>query len=831
MRRLQFNVPHGLFRSNRRRLTLSAVATAILAAAFVPQWLSGNRSADIALAQAAPRTPATPLSTASLEARFKADVQPFLAKHCNSCHANGKAKGDFSLDPYKNLLTVQAAKEKWNHVGDVLKQKLMPPEEKPQPTQAEFDRIIQWIGDATTFCDCSGAPDPGRVAIHRLNRNEYNNTVRDLLGVDFKPAADFPADDTGYGFDNIADVLTMSPLLAEKYLAAAEAIMESVIPTDNPYRSRISRYGETSFKASGDSNAGSLFGKGDTSLTHHFIVTGNYELRLTGWHRKIDGENPKVQVKIAGQDVGVVELPGSRDKTVTTAIKVNAPRGDQKISFTLINPKTIDQKERNRKAVRSAVIENVEIEGPIGAAAPPPSSGYRRVFIAKPGQGGLSEEAAAKMVLQKFVSRAYRRPAQDDEIESLLKLFKSARADKESYEHSVRLCLTAVLVSPHFLFRVEVDPVQAKAGDPNNPKPYTISDYELATRLSYFLWSSTPDDELLAAAGSGKLRDPAQLEAQVRRLLGDARSMAMVENFAGQWLELRNLEDYKPDPAFYPTFDDDLRAAMKKETELFFETIMKEDRSVLELLTGEYTFLNEKLAKHYGITGISGDQFRRVNLAGTKRAGFLTQASILTVTAMPTRTSPVKRGKFVLENVLGTPPPPPPPDVPTLSDKPKDVSAATLKVRLEEHRKDPNCAVCHIRMDGIGFTLENFDAIGRWRDRDGTFPIDSSGKMPEGTVLAGPDGLRRMLVQRQSDFTNCMIRKMLTYALGRGLEHNDQCSVKAIEQDMRTKGYKFSSLVLAIVKSAPFQQRRLLRPEEMRIRTEKNLDLQEQKPG
>ncbi|QOV91715.1 DUF1592 domain-containing protein [Humisphaera borealis] len=830
MQRFQLISARGLFFANPRRLTVSAVAAAVVVAAFVPQWFKGGRTTDTALAQAAPKAaPTAPLSTASLQARFKTDIQPFLAKHCTDCHANGKAKGDFSLDPYKTLLTIQAAKEKWNHVGDVLRQKLMPPEEKPQPSQAEFDRVIQWISDATTFCDCSGPPDPGRVAIHRLNRNEYNNTVRDLLGVDFKPAADFPADDTGYGFDNIADVLTMSPLLAEKYLAAAEAIMESVIPTDNPYRSRVARYGETSFKPTGDSNAGSLFGRGDTSITHNFIVAGSYEVRLTGWHRKIDGENPKVQVKIAGQDMGVVELPGSRDKTVTTKLKITAPRGDQKITFTLINPKSIDIKEKNRKAVRSAVIENIEVEGPIGVAAPPPSSGYRRIFVAKPGQGGVTEEAAAKMVLQRFLGRAYRRPAANDEVESLLKLYKSARADKETFENSIRLCLTAVLVSPHFLFRVEVDPAQALAGDPNNPKPYAISDYELATRLSYFLWSSAPDDELMAAAGSGKLRDPAQLEAQVRRLLTDARAMSMVENFAGQWLELRNLEDYSPDPAFYPTFDSDLRAAMKRETELFFETIMKEDRSILELLTGEYTYVNERLAKHYGMSGIAGDQFRRVSLAGSKRAGFLTQASILTVTAMPTRTSPVKRGKYILENVLGTPPPPAPADVPPLSDKPKDVSSATLKIRLEEHRKDPNCAVCHIRMDGIGFTLENFDAIGRWRDKDGIFPIDSSGKMPEGTVLAGPDGLRRMLLARQSDFTSTMIRKMLTYSLGRGLEHNDQCAVKAIDAEVRAKGYKFSSLVLAIVKSAPFQQRRLLRPEEVRIRTEKSLDLQEKK--
>jgi hypothetical protein len=801
------------------RAVWGSIAAVMIAASV---WYAGADPSVSRGAEPAPLVPtAVPQTAVGLQRRFDTQIKPLLTKHCYSCHANGKHKGDLSLDPYTTLVSVQSARDKWLHISETLKQKLMPPEEKPQPTQAEFDLLIGWVNDALNFCDCSGPRDPGRVAIHRLNRTEYNNTVRDLLGVDVKPAKDFPADDTGYGFDNIADVLSMSPLLAEKYLSAAEQALDSLIPSDRTIQPRVKRYAETALKATGERNTAiQLVQAGEIFFTYDFAADGQYDIRVRGYERSVGNEDVKLSVRLDGREVGSLTLTGQRDKPVTVKARFASKLGAHKVAIFFTNPKAETNPATKKLSNRSANIDYIEIDGPYNAVAPPPPPGYRKVFIAKPG-AGVTEEAAAKAILARFTTRAYRRPSATDEVDSLMKVFRAAKAEGETFEQSVKLALTAVLVSPQFLFRIEIDPPAAlSATDPSKPVVYLVSDNEFVTRLSYFLWSSTPDDELLSLAASHRIREPATLEAQVKRMLLDPRSSALVENFAGQWLELRNLDDYRPDTKVYPTWDDALRTSMKRETEVFFENIMRQDRSILELLNSDYTFVNERLAKHYGLPEMKGEEFRRVSLAGTKRGGVLTQASVLTVTAMPTRTSPVKRGKFILENVLGTPPPPPPPDVPALSEQPKDTSKATLKVRLEEHRKDPNCAVCHIRMDAIGFTMENFDAVGQWRERDGAFPIDSTGKLPEGTVLKGADGLRQMLLGRQNDFVSTVTKKMLTYALGRGLEFYDQCSVKDIEAAMRLNQYKFSSLILAIVKSEPFQKRRMLRPDEIRLKAE-----------
>lgn len=798
------------------------LAIAVVAVVCAAVWSTGGERGSVRAAEPAPvATSSGPISAITLQQRMDRQIKPLLVKHCYSCHANGKHKGDLTLDPYTSLASVQLARDKWLHISETLKQKLMPPEEKPQPTQVEFDTLIGWVNDALNFCDCSGPRDPGRVAIHRLNRTEYNNTIRDLLGVDVKPAKDFPADDTGYGFDNIADVLTMSPLLAEKYVTAAEQALDRLIPSDSTIQPKVKRYGETAMKATGEKNQpGLLVQLGEAFFTHDFPADGQYDIRVRGFERHIGNEAVKLSVRLDGREVGTLELTGQRDKPITVKARFASKIGAHKVSVGFTNPRSEINPKTNKPSNRSATIDFVEIDGPYNAVPPPPPPGYRRIFISKP-TAGITEEAAARAILARFTTRAYRRPSAPDEVESLVKVFRAAKADGDNFEQSVKLALEAVLVSPQFLFRIEVDPPQAiTAADPNKPLVYPVSDYEFVARLSYFLWSSTPDDDLMALASSRRIRESAVLEAQVKRMLADPRSSALVENFAGQWLELRNLDDYRPDTKVYPNWDDQLKTSMKRETELFFENIMRQDRSILELLNADYTFVNERLAKHYGIANVKGEEFRKVSLAGTKRGGFLTQASVLTVTAMPTRTSPVKRGKFILENVLGTPPPPPPPDVPALSEQAKDVSKATLKVRLEEHRKDPNCAVCHIRMDAIGFTMENFDAIGQWRDREGNFPVDSTGKMPEGTVLNGADGLRQMLLSRQNDFISTVTKKMLTYALGRGLEFYDQCSTKDIEAALRQNQYKFSALVLAIVKSEPFQKRRMLRPDEVRLKQE-----------
>ena len=805
-----------------------AVVAALLFGALGgrPSGLSTSAVAAEA-ARPAQGTSASPPGLVALNDRFTRQIRPLLDKHCSACHANGKHKGDVDLDPFKDVISVQSARDQWGHISEVIKQKVMPPESKPPIPPAELAALTSWVEDALAFCDCSGPRDPGRVAIHRLNRTEYNNTIRDLLGVDFEPDNDFSADDTGYGFDNIADVLTMSPLLAEKYLAAADRIMDDIIPSENA-RPRVKRISEASIKYSGDTNgAGIIAGKGEATFTHQFSGDGAYELVFHGFQRRAGQDNAKVLMKLDGKDVGTFNVSAGRENSESFKLKFDATDGKHKVSLSLANPATQDDPRTKRTRTRSATMEWVEISGPIQSGPAKPSPLYRRLVFAEPGNG-LADEAAARPVLQRFLTRAYRRPAQADELAAILSLFKSARAEGDTYPQAIRLCCTAVLCSPHFLFRVEIDPKGADS-DADHPQPYAISDYELASRLSYFLWSSMPDDVLFAAAASKKLREPGELEAQVVRMLKDSRSSALVDNFVGQWLELRNLADYKPDPTVYPAFDDALREAMQTETRDFVQYIMTGDRSLFELLSADYTFVNERLAKHYGLAGVSGPEFRKVSVHGTGRGGLLTQASILTVTGMPTRTSPVKRGKFILDNILGTPPPPPPANVPTLSEDAKDTSTATLKVRLEAHRKDPNCAVCHIKMDAIGFSLENFDAIGGFRTRDGKFAVDSRGTLPDGSTIEGSDGLRQMLLQQRNAFLNTMVRKMLTYALGRGLEHYDQCTVKDIEAACAKDGYKFSSLVLAIVKSDAFEKRRALKPEEMRQRQEKSLDEREKK--
>jgi mono/diheme cytochrome c family protein len=591
---------------------------------------------------------------------FARDVRPLLNKYCIDCHNARKRKGNLSLEGFTDEAAALKDPKVWEKVADNLRSGDMPPQGRKRPAAEELDAVNAWIDLAVFKVDCTGQRDPGRVTIRRLNRVEYNNTIRDLVGIDFRPADDFPADDVGYGFDNIGDVLSLPPLLLEKYLNAAEQVV------DRAFR------------------------------------------------------DPKV-----------------RDR--------------------LLNPPA-NPKFPNEKGPRAAI--------------------------------------------RAFASRAYRRPATEDEVRRLTGFVLNANRTGDSPQDGVKLAFTAVLVSPHFLFRIEEDPKDGAV-------VRRISDYELATRLSYFLWSSMPDDELFRLAEEGKLREPGVLEGQVKRMLADPKSRALADNFAGQWLQIRALRNLQPDPKLFPGFDDRLRADMSRETELYFEHVMREDRSVLELIDGDYTFVNERLAKHYGLPGVRGEEFRKVTLPDRRRGGVLTQASVLTVTSNPTRTSPVKRGKYILENILGTPPPPPPPEVAELKDdKPGAVLTGTLRQRMEQHRADPNCAVCHQKMDPLGFGFENFDAVGRWRELDGKEKVDASGVLPGGQEFDGPGELRVILLGRKDVFVRCLADKMLTYALGRGTERSDRCYIEDIAKAMKRDDYRFSALVIEIVKSEPFQMRR-----------------------
>jgi hypothetical protein len=469
--------------------------------------------------------------------------------------------------------------------------------------------------------------------------------------------------------------------------------------------------------------------------------------------------------------------------------------------------------DRKKRGDRNLFVDTLEIEGPFNAVPPPLPITHKQIFFVTPGPS-LSEPAAARQIVQRFAARAFRRTVAPDELEALLKVYRGAVTDGEPFVDAVKVALEAVLISPHFLYRIEVDPSTAGMSleQIRNAPAHDLTDYELATRLSYFLWSSMPDEELFRLADTHALHLAAVLEQQVRRMLADPKGTALVNNFVGQWLETRALDDFRPDPKKFPDYDDALRKSMKGEVELFFQSIVKEDRSVLELIDANYTFLNERLAKHYGIDGIAGDELRRVSLsqcgeAGKHRGGVLEMAGVLTVTAMPTRTSPVKRGKFLLEQVLGTPPPPPPADVPPL-DRGDQPLSGPVRERLERHRADPNCAVCHMRMDPLGFALENFDAIGAWRDTDGSYKIDPSGKLPDGTSLGSPDDVKKALLARKDQFVKTMAEKMLTYALGRGVESYDTCTIRDVAQQVQHNNYHFSAMVTAIVKSDAFLKRR-----------------------
>ena len=750
----------------------------------------------------------TPVTAEDIQKRFTTQVQPFLAQHCFHCHGNGKNKGELSLDRFTNLTSIQDEEKVWRHVSDNLRQKVMPPDTRPRPPQAETDAVVTWIADALAWCDCTGERDPGRVAIRRLNRNEYNNTVRDLLAVEgFKPADDFPADDTGYGFDNIADVLTMSPLLAEKYLAAAEQLLDTAIDTSEPLGTKTARYNSGDLQATGDGNSnGDLTKNGEAFTEHDFAADGLYVIRVRAAQQKFGDEPARMELRLGDQLLGTYDVTAQRGDrnapTVELHLDVNA--GKRRVAAAYVNNKKDDNNpDRKKRGDRNLYIRRIEIEGPLYPPPPTRPESHRRIFFCSPGENGLSEEQAARQIIERFATRAFRRSAKSEEVEQLLAFYHLARKEGDRFEDGIRLALTAALVSPHFLYRIETDP--PGAGD----KPYAISDYELATRLSYFLWSSMPDEELFALAGARKLRETGVLEAQVKRMLADKKAAAFVSNFTGQWLELRNLDAATPDPKLFPDYDEALKKAMRREAELFFENLVREDRSVLELIDADYTFLNERLAKHYGVGGVKGNDFRKVPLQPeAKRGGVLTMAGVLTVTAMPARTSPVKRGKFILEQVLGTPPPPPPADLPLLDEEPKAITAASQRERLEQHRADINCAICHIRMDPIGFSLENYDAVGAWRDKDGPFEIDTSGKLPEGQSLDGPASLKRVLLEQKNDFVRCLVEKMAVYALGRGLGRTDKCTIKDVVEAAQKNDYRMSGVILGIVKSDAFQKRK-----------------------
>ena len=730
-------------------------------------------------------------------------VRPLLTKYCVQCHGGAKPKADLALDIYRDAASVAKAREIWESVLENVRTHAMPPEKSPAPTQAERDQACRWI-EAELERLGAQQRDPGRVTLRRLNRAEYNNTVRDLMGVTFKPADDFPADDVGYGFDNIGDVLSLSPVLLEKYLAAAETIVNAAIVTEETKPSTTERILADKLESSlekGRKDYGTLGTNGELRLKHKFPKDGEYLVRVSAAASQAGDELAEMVVRIDKKDLKSFDVSTERESPLVYEFRTPVKAGQRTVAVAFTNDFYDPEAKDRSKRDRNLYVDYVEVHGPVNLDPKDLPDTHKRIIPRQPEPD--SEEEFAFEILRTFASKAFRRPATQAEVDRLVSLVKLVQDEGGSFERGIQLAVQAVLVSPHFLFKVELD------AEPNNPAAvHAINDYELATRLSYFLWSSLPDHELFTAAYEGRLRQPGVLEAQVRRMLKDAKSEALVQNFAGQWLQTRALHGAAPDAKLFQTFNDALRQDFEDETNQFFAHIMREDRSILEFINADYTFVNERLAKHYGIKDIKGREFRKVTLKDPARGGVITQASVLTVTSNPIRTSPVKRGKWILENILGTPPPPPPPMVPELAEEEQVVLSGTLRQRMEQHRKDPNCASCHQRMDPLGFGLENFNAIGAFRTQDGKFPLDTSGTLPDGSSFNGPKELKAMLATRKDDFARCLAEKLLTYALGRGLEYYDKQAVDRIVRETAADGYKFSRLVLAIVGSEPFQKRR-----------------------
>lgn len=738
---------------------------------------------------------------------FRQEVLPFTKKYCLDCHSGKEAEGKLALDQFADIRAVDGGQEAWAKIRKYLQARIMPPPDADQPGEAELRAVIGWIDRHFSGIDCRLRRDPGRLTLRRLNRAEYNNTIRDLTGVDFKPADDFPADDVGYGFDNIGDVLSMPPILLEKYLAAADQIVDRAIYIHTPDKTPKQRFLARDVEHTGG-HSGSIgweFPSNGEAFTEVLLpARGQYILRGRAVATQAGDELAKMAFKFDDRQVHVADVSAAAGSPENYETKFTANKGKHRFCLAFINdfydPDNPDPKRRDR----NLGIEFLEIQGPLDGPPPELPESHKKILFCQPTKG-QERECAAK-ILSRFASRAFRQPAGNDEVERLVKFVDLARENGEGFERGIQLGVEAVLVSPHFLFRVEQDPKPGEDGA-DADGIHLINEYELATRLSYFLWSSMPDDDLFHDAFKGRLRK--NLRRQVERMLKDRRSGAFADNFVSQWLEVRKLGSLAPDPRRFPAFNEELRVAMLEETMRFFAAIMEEDRSLLDLIDSDFTFLNERLAKHYGIQDVTGPEFRRVQLKDRDRGGVITQASVLTITSNPTRTSAVKRGKWILEQLLDMAPPPPPPNSGDLDDDPKAAAkAGSLRQQLEQHRANPSCASCHTMMDPLGFGLENFDAIGAWRDRDGALAIDASGLLPDGSSFNGPRELKAVLKQRKDDFVRCLAGKMLTYALGRGIQPSDQCTLDDISSRLAKNDYKFSALIHAIVESDPFQKRK-----------------------
>ncbi len=792
------------------------------------------------------------LATAQQPAAGRAALTSFTDGYCTACHNAKVTSGSLDLQRLTSATNFAEGRDTWDKVVQRLKAGEMPPPGAPKPERASVERVTSWLEDQIERADRNQKPNPGVVVARRLNRTEYNNTVRDLLGVNLRPADSFPPDDTGYGFDNVGAVLSMSPALTERYLAAAEQVARAAVfgvsapapamVKHEPWYVDFSTSREVRFEY--DKTGMSL--PSALHVMHRTEVDGDYDIAGLLRGTRPDGSEPlQVAFWVDGQKVQVLEYPvppGGEESGVRRQFRVHLTPGEHWLSASFLsvyeglppaykgpNPSRRPQPQPRRRsgvaptnvegaelvpgsvgqspvigglprqATTAFFVSNLEVTGPFNATPGPTPESVRRIFVCghTSGRHGAS---CARRIVTNLGRRAYRRPLAAAEVNELAGFVSLAQKQGDTFEEGLVLAIQKMLISPNFLFRIE-QPVRSTA------ETAPISQHELASRLSYFLWSSMPDDELLSVADRGELRNPQTLHAQVRRMVADPRAKALAENFGGQWLQFRALESHEPDRKKFQDYTEYTRLSLQKETELFVDHVFRQDRSILDFLNARYTFANQRLAEFYGIPGVTGHEFRKVELGDVPRAGIITHASVLTASSYANRTSPVLRGKWILENILNSAPPPPPPDVPNIDESAVGLTGS-LRQQMEQHRSNTACASCHSRMDPLGFGLENFNAIGQWRDKDGKFEIDASGVLPDGRKFRGPVELAGVLRSDARVFTAALTERLLTYALGRGIESGDRPALRMIADAVAAKDYKSSALIWEIVNSAPFRQRR-----------------------
>jgi mono/diheme cytochrome c family protein len=767
-----------------------------------------------------------PLAAASAQQMaYPQAAQELLNKHCLACHSERLKTAGVVLEK-RDLTKVSEDAEIWERVVRKLRAGEMPPSGMPRPERPAVDAFATWL-ETTLDRAAASNVNPGRTLIHRLNRTEYANSIRDLLALDTDVSQLLPPDDSADGFDNIAQKLTISPALLERYMSASAKITRLAVG-DPAIGAAATIYRPAPDLSQDKHIEGLPLGTvGGLVARHYFPLDGEYSFEpklsrsiLAAIHGLEDRHS--LEVTLDGERMKLAYFGGTTDDTrshlgaaavadeidARFAFRTRVKAGPHTVGVAFLRTSLAETAEVWQQPQRTALdtnetkgaphLDKITITGPFQATGPGDTPSRRRIFVCHP-DPGKDELPCARRILSEMSRRAYRRPVTDADMEEILSFFERGR-NRGTFEQGIETALRRVISGPEFVFRMEADPPNVAVNT-----PYRISDLELASRLSFFLWSTIPDDELYNIAIEGKLRTAGTLERQVQRMIADPKAQALVSSFADQWLYLRNLKGVVPDPDVFPDFDDNLRQALGRETELLFESIVKQDRNVTDLLTAEYTFVNERLARHYGIPGIYGDRFRRVMLTDDARRGLLGQGSILTLTSVAIRTSPVSRGKWILTNILGTPPPPPPPNVPALKEGVG--RSLSMRDRMAEHRANAVCATCHKVMDPIGFALENFDAVGRWRVKDGDAKIDATDVVFDGTKVEGAVGLRNFLMSRKEVFVQTLTEKLLMYALGRTPEYYDMPAVRKILRDASLNGDRFSSIVLGIVTSAPFQMR------------------------